>query len=249
MIKLVSYFEENCTDGYYHHHFGYIPAFKEEICYYDADEVITEFKRMIQPGFEKNVPLSKNEDFILLCFYLYNEGYVIKEFPNFLSRPDSKCALYDFGYEQIRLYLREKYNYVTSVPWEARRQLIDKLTFEKNEYNVDADIDQLMQNISTRSASFLEMSVDEKLKEICNGIEYLLKKNGKYFELDYTDCLDILSDDYITQYKTKLNCFRHASKESLLERANYSDFQKQLLVRYGIFILETIKSKLDSMED
>ena len=72
MIKLVSYFEENCTDGYYHHHFGYIPAFKEEICYYDADEVITEFKRMIQPGFEKNVPLSKNEDFILLNVIVCN---------------------------------------------------------------------------------------------------------------------------------------------------------------------------------
>lgn len=249
MIKLVSYFEENCTDGYYYHHFAYIPIFKNEIYYYDADEVICEFKRMIQPGFEKSVPLSKNEDFILLCFYLYNEGYVIREFPEFLSRPDSKCALYDFGYEQIRLYLREKYNYIAGVPWEARRKLIDKLTFEKDKYHVDYDIDQLMQNISTRSASFIEMSIDEKLKEICNGIEYLLKKNGEYCKLDYTDCLDILSDDCIIKYKKKLNCFRHASNETLLERSSYSDFQKQLLVRYGIFILEILKCKLDSNED
>ena len=41
------------------------------------------------------------------------------------------------------------------------------------------DINKILKDISTRSANFREMELDEKLEVICNSIEYLLKpKNG-----------------------------------------------------------------------
>lgn len=246
MIKLVSYFNNNCKEGYYAHHFEYIGLGRDEICFFDDIELINEFKKMIQPGFEKNVLLKDSDLFVMLCFYLFNEGYTILEFPNFLSRPDPKCALFDFGYTQIKMYLKDQRNAMGAVPWEVRRNLIESLTFEKKSYKVDDDVNLIIQEISTRSARFEEMAQDEKLKEICNAIEFLLKKNGKYIKVDYSDCLSLMDDNRIKKYKDILNCFRHSSKESIEERNSYSDFQKNLLVRYGIFIIEVLNNKVNN---
>lgn len=246
MIKLIEYFNNNCIDGYYAHHFKYISLGKDEVCFFDDKEVISEFKKMIQPGFENEVYLKENEFFVMLCFYLYNEGYTIAEFPDFLSRPNPKCALYDFGCTQIKMYLRGKCNLIGKVPLEARRNLIDNLKFGKNEYKVTEDVNLMIQEISTRSAKFEEMAIDEKLKVLCNTIEFLLKDNGTYGNVDYDDCFDYLNDSIIKSYRKRLNCFRHGSKESLEERNTYSDFQKVLLVRYGIFIVEVLYKKINS---
>lgn len=68
-----------------------------------------------------------------------------------------------------------------TVRYAARRVYVANLTFEvkTSHIEVDESIDQKFIEISTRNASFNSMSLDEKLSEIANLTENLLKKNGK----------------------------------------------------------------------
>ena len=89
------------------------------------------------------------------------------------------------------------------------------------------------------------MTEDERLKEICNAVEYLLKEENKFIKLNYDDCFDILDDEKIRKYRNKLECYRHSSKKAIEERNQYSNFQKKILIDYGIFVIETIYNKIN----
>lgn len=65
------------------------------------------------------------------------------------------------------------------------------------------------------------MLVDEKLKELCNAIEYLLKKDGNFLVLDYDNTCDYLDDSLVKAYRKKLECFRHSAEESIDERKSF----------------------------
>lgn len=85
------------------------------------------------------------------------------------------------------------------------------------------------------------MSLDEKLSEIANLTENLLKKNGKYVELDYSKiCFEYISDDEVKSFRKKLHCFRHSTDEAIQERESYSDEQKNFMVDYGLTIVKVI---------
>lgn len=130
-----------------------------------------------------------------------------------------------------------------TVRYAARRVYVTNLTFEvkTSHIEVDESIDQKFFEISTRNASFNSMSLDEKLSEIANLTENLLKKNGKYVELDYSKiCFEYISDDEVKSFRKKLYCFRHSSDEAIQERESYSDEQKNFMVDYGLTIVKVI---------
>ena len=87
------------------------------------------------------------------------------------------------------------------------------------------------------------MEQNEKLECICNVIENLLKKDGKFKKYMYSNHLDIINDEKIRKYRNNLECFRHSTQEALEERKLYNDFEKDMLIRFGIFIIETIHIK------
>ena len=100
-------------------------------------------------------------------------------------------------------------------------------------------------DISNRHASFNNMSTDEKLAEIANLIENLLKKNGKFAALDYSAiCFDYISNDTVTRYRKKMQCFRHSTEDAISERKSFSEEQKRFLVDYGLTIVKAIHSLL-----
>lgn len=106
---------------------------------------------------------------------------------------------------------------------------------------ISEGMDEIIQKISTRNAEFSEMTLDERLKEIANSIEYLLKKDDDFITLDYdTISLELLSEDDITKFRKKLQCFRHSSKDSLKERAEYTENQKGFLVELGVVMCNMI---------
>lgn len=73
------------------------------------------------------------------------------------------------------------------------------------------------------------MSIDEKLAEIANLIESLLKKNGKFLTLDYsTICFDYISNDVVTSYRKKMHCFRHATDDAISEKNLFGRTKKLL---------------------
>ena len=90
------------------------------------------------------------------------------------------------------------------------------------------------------------MSTDEKLAEIANLIENMLKKDGKFLTIDYSlVCFDYINEETFKGYRHKLQCFRHSSDESIRERASFSDGQKAFLIDYGLVIIKAIHDVLN----
>ena len=132
-----------------------------------------------------------------------------------------------------------------TVRYAARRVYVANLTFEvkTSHIEVDESIDQKFIEISNRNSSFNNMSLDEKLAEIANFTENMLKKNGQFIELDYsTICFDHISNDEVKNIRKRLHCFRHSSDDAIKERESYSDEQKNFMVDYGLTILKVIYS-------
>lgn len=107
---------------------------------------------------------------------------------------------------------------------------------------MDQEIEQKFKEISTRNASFENMSKEEKISEIVNLIEYFLKKEDVFISLNYSKIfLDYIDEETIKKYRKDFQCFRHASEKSLKERASYTEEQKNFIIDYGLTILKSIR--------
>lgn len=210
---------------------------------YDTEEVIQKFRELCQP----EVSFAGKENtcwFYLVTYYLHKNGYELKEFPRLLARPPVVPS--EFTYKDIRnrMISEGKDDYGT-VRYADRRTYVANLTFEvkTNYIEVDESINQKFIEISTRNATFNSMSLDEKLAEIANLIENLLKKNGRYVEPGYSKiCFEYISDDEVKSFRKKLHCFRHSSDEAISEREVYSKDQKNFMIDYGLTIIKAIYS-------
>lgn len=122
---------------------------------------------------------------------------------------------------------------------ESTRKKINKELF------ISEDLDEEFRKISTGEISFVKMSLDDKLIQISNLIENFLKEDGKYIELDYDFItLGFIPEINIKNFRKKIHCFRHSTKESLKERNSYSENQKMFMVQFGITILTVIHKEL-----
>lgn len=208
---------------------------------YDIEEAILKFKELCQP----EVCFSNNENscwFYLITYYLHKMGYEIKEFSRVLSRPPVDPS--EFTYNEIRSRIisqGEDDNGI--VRYATRRTFVAGLTFELKSPHIEItdSINQKFISISNRQSSFANMSTDEKLAEIANLIENMLKKDGKFLTIDYSSvCLDYITEDIVKNYRHRLQCFRHSSEESIAERASLTTEQKAFLIDYGLAILKVI---------
>ncbi len=94
---------------------------------YDAEEVITEFRKMCQP----NVYLDIENTcwFYLITYYLFKNGYEIKEFPSIIARPPVDPT--DFTYGDIRNRISAQSDDDNgTVMYAIRRAFVASLTFE-----------------------------------------------------------------------------------------------------------------------
>lgn len=204
-------------------------------------DAINKFRDLIQPV--SNYSYEESCKFILICHYLYKKGYMIDEFPQFLDNP---TGLPEFAYNQMRTYLSKiGKEEARGIPWQARRDLANTMSFKVIDgFYVKKKMDSLFQMISTRSATFQEMSCEEKLKEIANLLEYLLKNGKKFTLIDTKDVYcSFISNEQIIQYRNKIQCFRHSSKESLIEREKLSN-NIEFLISYGLAILAPLNEEI-----
>lgn len=207
---------------------------------YDAEEAITKFKELCQP----DVSFSPENKcwFYLVTYYLHTLGYEIKEFPRVLARPPVDPA--DFTYREIRnriIALGGDDN--GTVHYVTRRKLVNELTFEQKTCNIEVNdsINQKFIEISTRQASFNCMRTDEKIVEIANLIENLLKQGGKFITPEYEKvCCGFIDDATVRSYRKKMQCFRHCTDEAIAERKTYSEEQKAFFIDYGLTIVKAI---------
>jgi len=126
------------------------------------------------------------------------------------------------------------------------KEAATKLSNQKEEnISVYEELDDKIKAISTRNATFNQMVTDEKLKEIGNLIEYLLKDNGKFISLDYeTNSAGFLNESIVKELRKKIQCFRHSSKESIIERNSLNERQKEFMIEFGIVICNFIYKEL-----
>ena len=216
-----------------------------EFVIYDTEEAIMKFKELCQP----EVSFSGSENrcwFYLITYYLFKMGYQIKEFPNILARPPIEPSDFTYGGIRNRIIAQGGDDNGT-VRYATRRTFVENLTFEHISGFIDIDepINQKFIEISNRQASFNNMSTDERLAEIANLIENMLKEQGKYLTPDYsTICFDFVSDDLVAKYRKKMHCFRHATDEAIAERNSYTEDQKSFFVDYGLTIVKVIHSMM-----
>ena len=245
MIDLRKYFVDNIhKNSYFSYKFAKLvyENYVNEYTKFDDEEIILEFKKLIYP-YNGNYKECKSDDekFIYICFYLSCNNYYIEEFPNFMNKPTNR---WDLSYDLIRNEILKKGGYNGIVPWCDRRLYVDSLhILKKNFIDIPNDINETIKYISTRNAKFQEMTKDEQLKEICNCIEYFLKGKVEFSKLDYSNSCGFLNDDIVKKFRNTLECFRHASKDSIKERESYTVEQKKFMVEYGILILNCINNE------
>jgi len=211
----------------------------------NIDYAIEKFKYLCQPENESHT----NEDrcwFYLVLFYLNKCGYIIEEFPRIIEHPPIDS--FDFVNKEIRNKLiAEGKDDNGTVRYKERRNIIANLTFSQMDNHIElADsIEAKFKEISNRQASFQNMSTDEKLAEIANLIENMLKKNGKFLSPDYSQiCFDYINEDTIKRYRKKIQCFRHSASESISERVSFTKEQKVFLIDFGLTVLKVIHALL-----
>lgn len=224
---------------------GYQETYDYKFFVDDIDDAIEKFKYLCLPENENHDNKAKCW-FYLVLFYLNKCGFIIEEFPRVIEHPPTNT--FDFVNKEIRTRLiAEGKDINGTVQWNTRRKLIASLTFIQRESFVELEdvIERKFKEISNRQASFQAMSMDEKLAEIANLIEHMLRKNGKFISLDYSQiCFDYIDDAAITKYRKKLHCFRHSSLESINERESITKEQKTFLIDFGLTIVKVIHALL-----
>ena len=211
---------------------------------YDAEEAITKFRELCQP--DVNFSGENKCWFYLVTYYLKTFGYEIKEFPRILARPPVDPSDFTYGKIRNRIIAQGRDDNGT-VRYATRRSFIAELTFELNANHIEVgdSINQKFVEISNRQVSFMNMSTDEKIAEIANLIENLLKKDGKFISPDYSKvCCGFISDNVVKDYRKKMQCFRHCSDEAITERKTYSKKKKIFFIDYGLTIVKAIHSLL-----
>lgn len=207
---------------------------------YDIEEAILKFRELCQP--EVTFDNEKKCWFYLVTYYLHKIGYEIKEFPRLLARPPVEPS--DFTYGDIRnRIIAQGGDDNGTVRYATRRAFVAGLNFELKSKHIEIaeSINQKFVEISNRQSSFNNMSTDEKLAEIANLIENMLKKEGKFLSVNYSSvCFDYIDEESVKDYRHKLQCFRHSSDTSIAERASFSDEQKSFLINYGLVIINAI---------
>lgn len=243
MICIYDYYRKNIKeDSFYYFTFNsdiesYF-IFNDDYKYFDEKQLINRFRLLTYP--KTDYSENENMEFILICFYLNNQGYYIEQFPNFLERPTN---VESFSLE-MREYILSYENNNGVVSWAKRRLLSNSLIFNRNDISnisITEDLNELFKKISNRNADFIAMTNNEKLGEINNVIENILKINDKWKDIDYQiETFGFLSNDIVMQYRKLIHCFRHGTENSIEERNTFTDQQKDFLINYGITICELV---------
>lgn len=249
MINIRKYFLENITDKEYHFifknyiHIGVNFFLNNAYEFWDDKAIIERFKELCEPKKEYRFSEYERILFYLITYYLYKEGYVIKEFPMLFERPPRDMN--KFVVEKIKNKIRVLENKKPEdiVRWQERRDFVESMQIIKCKKEINIEIEtetkELLQKLSTRE--FEKKNNDEKLVAISEGIEHILKENKKYLELDFEKFEIIgINNENIKNFRKIIHCFRHATNESLIERKNFSEKEKEIFINFGLVIINAI---------
>lgn len=250
MVNLVNFYFSKATEEKYYSKFyedilNYYRDISEEYNVYNIQDAINNFKDLIKPKNETSYnSLKLNSEFILLCFYLYQENYIIEDFPIFLETPSS---LEKFAYEDIRTKIKndeyKKTNLIIEkVPWNLRIIYIENMIIIKkelldNNIELDNNVNKILEKISFSNVEFKNKTKEEQLVDIAGIIENLIKENDEYISINTEDTCDILTERKIIEYRNLLHSYRHHDEKAIENRKKHTDITKGFLVDFGIMVI------------
>lgn len=211
-----------------------------------VDQIFTEFKCVCTPDRERYDAYDE-AIFYLSLFYFHKNGYYINQFPNLASNPPR--TRYEFANTTIRSHLISIGRGTSQgVPYKERREFISGLRLVRREVgpSIEEDIKIKLRQIHVRDASYEELAINEKLRAIMDLIENILKIKGK-FKISRIDEYShgFITNDDIKSYRNKLQCFRHATHESIEDRNTFSEKEKYLFIDFGITIVNALAREFD----
>ena len=157
-------------------------------------------------------------------------------------------ALVDY-YEDYKLKNNKLTEYDKKKIKQVKEAVVNLKEEKEEKIAVYEELDDKIKVISTRNATFNQMATNEKLKEIGNLIEYLLKDNRKFIELDYeSNSAGFLTENIVKDLRKKLQSFRHSSKESIAERNAFNIQQKEFMIEFGIVVCNFIYKELKNIQ-
>lgn len=111
-----------------------------------------------------------------------------------------------------------------------------------NNIKLEDESIKTIETISTNSAPWQNKSQDQKLLDLCNIFEYLLRSpNNKYNSINDEEAFSgLINDSLIKKYKDILQIFRHNKQSDIDQRKNMSKKRKDFLIDFGKIILNVI---------
>lgn len=260
-MKIVEYYIKNfplrVNSCYAERYFSKIKQFPNEwadlqlLDYFDDEQIIREWKLCLYPSGESFVCKieQQNAKYYYLSYFLWREGYYVKEFPLELESTRGLSYFSGILFEATA----GKYGKDNGVVrWKDRRALIDGLNVIKKDeiITVEEKVDDLIKMISTRSAKFEHMSIDEKLENIKNAYENLINRFGGFEKIDYNKIfMGFIEEDNLTIYSKKLQAFRHAHANALAERVVYAEQEKKYIIEFGVIVLNRLWNILNGQDN
>lgn len=215
--------------------------------FYDLEE---NFKKTLEPKFDNknrlmysDMTVDDEKEYKEILQWLLNNGYYIKQFPNVIKK---QTSLKRFACDEIKAKIRKNKNYSSedSIPWVARRELINELEIIKKNNNlffeVEEDLNTTINKIANGRGRLEHQTIDDQLGTLNNCIEYLLKKEGKFKEISPNLFYGFIDNTDVMQYRKDTHIFRHASNESLDEKSKWSNDKKRFYTRLGIILITAI---------
>jgi|SRR5690554_2118934 len=216
----------------------------QSLDYIDDKQIINEWRSCLYPSNRSLVSeiAFEKAKYYLLSYYLWSEGYYVKEFP---SELETTLGLENFADRVLYDATATKYGRDSNrnVKWKHRRSLIDSLSIIKKDTVITPEekVDELIKNISTRSAKFEHMTTDEKLENIRNAYDHLIKSYGGFDKIDYLKLfMSFIDESNLKDYSKRLHAFGHGDAAALLERTDYTDQEKKYMIEFGVIVLNRL---------
>lgn len=222
--------------------------------YVDEEQVIESFRDLLKPKYNSggfgDYSRMDSIEFSAIMEWLNENNFVIREFPNAIQR---KMSLKSFGSDTIRSYIQSKNPGLSKVAWSDRRALIDTLTIERkyvdSSFAVEDGIDDIMKEIAMGTGSFDNQSKENKLANLNNCVEYLLKDKKKFRKVESYIFYDFLNESDVIKFRKETHVFRHHDREAIVSRNGWSERKKDFYIRMGIIIVTEVYFNTESDEN
>lgn len=208
----------------------------------NPQEAFNQIKIFLQNFISSNANNPSYEDnikFILCFFYLEHSNYYIPQLNDF-----SKNFYYDFNSCIFRVSNHIRDFHVKDNSYAKRREFINSLNIEKIQDEIvgSENYFNFLDNtfILNRNQKFKDLGKKEKLLTLCNCIEYLLKKNDKFLNLNEDIFFGFINKEIPKKFRKDNWFIRHSSEEALKLREDINEQKLDFLINLGITMTERL---------